>query len=137
MQTNANSLRLDRQRAVVRDEIQVRQARGRRHDLGARDDEAAIGFLLDVHVDVLDFVERLVAIDRRVDDRVVDERHLVLDLLVPAARIVLIRRVVVGVGAERREEGGLVVGAAADPAVRDARPLGDGVTRADELLGIL
>ena len=77
-------LGLDRQRAVVGDEVQVRQARGRRHDLGAADDQAGVGLLLDVHVDVFDLVERLVAIDRRVDDGVVDEGDLLLDLLVPA-----------------------------------------------------
>src|SRR5207248_6051339 len=47
-----------------------------------------------------------------------------------------VRRVVIRVGAKRRQKRGLVVGAAADPAVRAARPLGDRVATADELLGV-
>ena len=88
-----------------------------------------------MHVHVLDVVERLVAIHGRVDDGVVDEGHLFLDLLVPAARVLGEGLVVVGVGAERGEERGLVVGAAADPSVTDACPFRDGVARADEILG--
>jgi len=34
-----------------------------------------------VHVDVFDLVERLVAIDRRIDDGVVDEADFFLDFL--------------------------------------------------------
>ena len=50
-------------------------------------------------------------------------------------RVVLVGLVVVGVGAERREERRLVVGAAAEPAVGQPRPLRDRLEIADAVLG--
>ena len=136
MQTNANGFVLNRQRAVVGDEVQVRQARRRRHDLGAADDQPLVGLLLDVHVHVLHFVERPIAIDRRIDDGVVDEGDLFLDPRVPALRVLLVRLVERRVGAQRREKRRLVVGAAADPAIRNARPFGDRVAVGHHLLDV-
>jgi hypothetical protein len=109
-------------------------ARAGRHHLGAADDQPVVGLLLDVHEDVFHLVERLVAVDRRVDDGVVPVQDLLLRLAVPAPRVVLERLVEVGVGAERAEERGLVVGAAAHPAVGHPRPLGDRVAVGDEVL---
>ena len=54
---------------------------------------------------------------------------------VPAPGILLPRRVEVGVGAERGEERRLVVGRAADPAVGEPRPGGDGVARRNQVGG--
>ncbi len=99
-----------------------------------RHDEALVGLAVDVDVDVADLVDALVAIDRRVDDRVVEEQAALLGLLVPALRVLLVRLVEVRVRAERAEERGLVVGAAAHPAVADARPLGDRVAVGDDVL---
>src|SRR5438128_3922805 len=42
-----------------------------------------------------------------------------LRLVIPAPRVLLIRRVEVGVGAERRQEGGLVIRRAAHPAIAE------------------
>ena len=42
------------------------------------DDEALVGLAVDVDVDVADLVDALVAIDRRVDDRVVEEQAALL-----------------------------------------------------------
>src|SRR5262249_50096295 len=53
---------------------------------------------------------------------------------VPSPRIVLVRRVVLGVAAERGEERRLVVGGAAHPAIREARPTGNGVPARDEIV---
>ena len=68
------------------------------------------------------------------DDGVVDEGNTLLAVLVPAPRILLIRVVEVGVGAERRQERGLVVRRAAHPAVGQPRPLRDGVAARDQIL---
>ena len=86
------------------------------------------------HADVADLVRRPVAVDRRMDDGVVDERHALLAELVPALRVVLVRRVELGVGAERRQERRLVVGRAADPAVGEPRPFGDRVAAGKQIL---
>jgi hypothetical protein len=119
----------------VGDEVGVRERRAGGHHLRARDDEPVVGLVLDVHADVGDLVGRQVAVDRRVDDRVVEVQDALLGVAVPAARVVLERRVEVRVGAERAEERGLVVGRAAHPAVDEALPGGDRVARLDELLG--
>ena len=118
---------LQRDQAVVGDEGVVGQRRAGRDHLGAGDDQAGVGLALDVAADVGDLVRRPVAIDRRVDDRVVDERHALLAEAVPAPARCPGRVVEVGVGAERREERRLVVGRAAHPAVGDPRPFGDRV----------
>ena len=94
---------------VVGDEGVVGQHRSGRHHLRPRDDDAGIGFL-DVAAHVADLVGRPVAV-HRMDDGVIDEGHALLAELVPAARIVLVGIVEVGIGAERRQERRLVVGA--------------------------
>ena len=60
--------------------------------------------------------------------------HALLAVAVPAPRVGLVRRVELGVGAERGEERRLVVGRAAQPAVGDARPRGDRVAPGHLLL---
>ena len=133
MKTMAKFLSCSGDQPVMRDEGVVGQHRAGRHHLGAGDDDAGVGLLLDMRADVRHLVRRTVAIDGRMDDRVVDEGHALLAELVPAPRVVLIGIVEIGVGAERGEERRLVVGRAADPAVGDARPFGDRVAarRAD------
>ena len=71
------------------------------------------------------------------DDGVIDERHALLAEAVPALRVLLPGRVEFGVGAQRAQERGLVVGRAAEPAVAELRPLGDGVAAGDGFLDIL
>ena len=83
--------------------------------------------------DVGDFVRRTIAIDRRMDDRVIDEGHALLAELVPALRILLVRIVEVGVRAQRRKERGLVIRRASHPAIGDLRPFRDRVTARDHL----
>ena len=84
--------------------------------------------------DVADFVRRPVAIDRRMDDGVVDERHALLAELVPALGVVLIGLVEIGIGAERGQERRLVVRRAAHPAVGDLGPFGDRVAAGDQIV---
>ena len=112
----------------------VGQHRSGRHHLGARYDDAGVGLLLHVAADVAHLVRRPVAIDRRMNDRVIDEGHALLAELVPAPRILLIRIVEVGIGAERRQKRRLVVRCAAHPAIGELRPFGDGVAAGDRLL---
>ena len=118
----------------MRDEGVVGQHRAGRDHLGAGDDEAGVGLLLDMAADVGDLVRRPVAIDRRMDDGVIDERHALLAELVPALGVLLVGIVEVGIGAERGQERGLVVGRAADPAVGDPRPFGDRVAAGDQIV---
>ncbi len=102
-------------------------------DLGAGDIDAGVGFLLNGDVDVLDLFDRLVAVDRRIDQRVIEIEHRLLRALVPGPRIVGELAVERGIGAERVEEGSLVIGTAAEPAVRNARPGGDRIALRDHL----
>ena len=125
---------LHRDEPVMGDEGVVGQHRSGRDHLGARHDDAGVGLLLDVAADVAHLVRRPVAIDRRMDDGVVDEGHALLAVLVPAPGVVLVRLVEFGVGAERAQERRLVVGRAAHPAVGELRPFGDGVAPGDHLL---
>ena len=128
-------LLLDRHRAVVRDEVVVRERRAGGDHLRAGHHDALVGFLDRVDEDVVDLVDVLVAVDRRVHQRVVHEEDLLLGLLVPTPRVVGVRRVVVGVRPVRREECGLVIRAPAHPAVRHALPGGDRVAPLDQILG--
>ena len=118
---------LQRDQPVMGDEGVVGQHRAGRHHLGAGDDDAGIRLLLHMRADVRHLVRRPVAVDRGMDDGVVDEGHALLAEAVPALGVVLIGIVEIGIGAERRQERRLVVGRAADPAIGDARPFGDGV----------
>ncbi|MNV58336.1 hypothetical protein D3C71_1507020 [compost metagenome] len=104
------------------------------HHLGAVDIDAFVGFAGDVDVDVLDRVARLVAVDRRVDDGVVQVQAVFLDALVPGLRVAFEAPVELRVGAQGVAEGRLVVGGAAHPAVAHARPFGDGVALLEHLL---
>ena len=115
----------------MRDEGVVGQRRTGRDHLGARHDDAGIGLLLDVAAHVADFVRRPVAVDRRMDDGVIDERHALLAELVPALGILLPRIVEIGIGAERAEKRRLVVRRAAEPAIGDLGPFGDGIAARD------
>src|SRR5262245_57703372 len=95
---------LNRNQAVVRDEGEIREDRAGRDNRRARYDDARVRFLLDVHADVRYFVRRTIAIDRWMNDRVIDEGHAFLTVAVPAARVLLVRRIEVGVRAKCREE---------------------------------
>ena len=128
---------LHRDQPVVGDEGVVGQHRAGGDHLGAGDDDAGVGLLLHVAADVAHLVRRPVAVDGRMDDGVVDERHALLAELVPALGVLLVRRVEVGVGAEGREERRLVIGRAAHPAIGELGPFGDGVPAGDELLHVL
>jgi hypothetical protein len=68
-----------------------------------------------------------IAIDRRLHDCVVDERHALLAEAVPAACILLVGLVKRRIGAKSGEKGCLVVGRAAEPAIGQPRPRGDRV----------
>lgn len=115
------------------DEGVVRQHRAGRHDLGARHHDAGIGFPLHMAANIANLIGRPIAIDRRMNDGVVDVRHTLLAELVPTARILLIGLIELGVGTQGGEEGGLVVGCAAHPAVRDPRPLRDGIAPGEQI----
>src|SRR4029077_17584100 len=78
----------------------------------------------------------LIAVYRRVDDGVVNEADFLLHLLVPTAGVLLKRLIEFGVGAESGQKRSLVIGAAAHPAVRQARPFRNRIARADQLFGI-
>src|SRR5262249_12565664 len=126
-------LRFDRQRAVVCNEVVMSQRRSGRNYLCAADDQAGVGFLFDMHVDVAYFGQFLVAIYRRIDDGVVDESHLLLNFLVPTSRVLVKGSVEVRIRAQGGEKGRLVVRASPHPAISHARPLGDRIARLDKL----
>ena len=82
----------------------------------------------------LDLFGRLGAVDRRVDDGVVHEQHVVLGAPVPVHRVAGELVVEGVVGAERIHQRRLVVRRAPHPAIGHPRPGGDGVALADQVL---
>ena len=128
-------LRLDGHRGRMRDEVVMGERRAGGDDFGAAHDQSGVGLLLDVHIDVGHLVRRAVAVHRRLNERVIHEQDALLSRAVPAPRVVLVGRIVVGVGSERGQEGRLVVGRAAHPPIGQARPGGDRVTRGDQFVG--
>ncbi len=98
---------------MVGHEGEVRERGAGGHHLGPGHVEARVRLLHHAREHVggaAGRARRDVAIHRRVDDGVVDEGHALLTEFVPALGIVLVRIVEIGVGAERGEERGLVVG---------------------------
>ena len=122
----------------MRDKGEMRQRRAGSDNLGAGDADAGIGLLGHMGVDV-GWAARgagsHVAVDRRLHDRVVDERHPLLAEAVPAARILVVGLVELGIGAESGEKRRLVVWRAAEPAISQPRPRGDRVASSYLFLG--
>jgi hypothetical protein len=95
---------LNGNQAVVGDEGEVGQNRARGHDLRAGHDDARVGFFLYVDADIGHLIGRPIAIHRRMNDRVIDEGDAFLAVAIPAARVLLVRRIEVGIRAERCQE---------------------------------
>ena len=125
---------VDRHGGVLAEEIVMGQRRGGRHHLGARHVDAGIGLLLDGDEHVLDLVGGARAVDRRIDDGVVHEQHVLLRAPVPGLGVVGELSVERVIGPERVHQRGLVVGRAPHPAVAHARPGRDGVALADHVV---
>ena len=129
---------LDRQQPDMRDKGEMGQRRAGGDDLGAGDVDPGIGLAGHMRIDVSRAARRTrshVAVDRRVDERMVDERYPLLAVSVPAPRIFLIGLIKFRIGAQRREKCGLVVGRPPEPPIGQARPGRDRVAAGDQLLG--
>ena len=97
----------------MRDKGEMRQRRAGGNDFGASNPDPGVGLLRDMRINVNGAARSAgshVTVDRRLDDRMVDERHPLLAEAVPAPRILLIRIVKLGIGAERGEKRRLVIG---------------------------
>ena len=125
---------VQRHGGILAEEIIVRQRRRRRHHLGAGYIDPGVGVLLDGDEDVLDLIHGLGAIDRRIDDGVVHEQHVLLRAPVPGLRVAGELAVEIVIGAERIHQRRLVIGRAPHPAVGHARPVRDGVALRDQFL---
>ena len=111
--------------------------RGRCSDnFSATDDQTAIGLLLDMHVDIAHLGQFLVAVYRRIDDRMIDEADFFLGLFVPMAGIFLKRLIKTGVRSQSRKKRGLVIRATAHPSVRHARPFRNGIASGHHFLRV-
>ena len=125
---------VQRHGGVLAEKIIMRQRRRGRHHLGAGNINSGVGVFLDGDVDVLDLIGRLGAIDRRIDDGVVHEQHVLLRAPVPGLRVAGELAVEIVIGAERVHQRRLVVRRTPHPAVGHARPLRDGVALRDQIL---
>ena len=125
---------VQRHRGVLTEKIVMRQRRRGRHHLGAGNIDAGVGFFLDGDEDVLDLIDGLGAIDRRIDDGMVHEQHVLLRAPVPGLRVVGELAVEIVIGAERVHQRRLVVRRTPHPAVGHARPLRDGVALRHQFL---
>ena len=112
----------------------MRERRGRRHHFGAGDIDAGVGVFLNGDEHVLDLVHRLRAVDRRIDDGVIHEQHVLLRAAVPSLGVVGELAVEIVVGAERVHQRRLVIRRAAHPAVGHARPQRDSVALRNQIL---
>ena len=122
-------------RGAEADHVVVGQGGVGGHHFRAADDNPGVGLFLQLDVDVFHLVRRLVAVDRRVDDGVVEVQAGFLNAGVPVAGVLLELAVEGRVGAQRAAERGFVVRRAAHPAVAQARPLGDGVALLAQVVG--
>ena len=122
-------------RGAEADHVVVGQRRVGCHHFRAADDNPGVGLFLQLDVDVFHLVRRLVAVDRRVNDGVVEVQAGFLNAGVPVAGVLFELAVEGRVGAERAAERGFVVRRAAHPAVAQARPLGDGVALLAQVVG--
>jgi hypothetical protein len=102
--------------------------------LRAADHHAVVALLDDVHEDVLHVVHGLGAVDRRVDEHVVEEQRALRVLAVPVLGAAGERPVPLGIGTQAGHEGRLVVGRATHEAVGHARPDRERLARVDEVL---
>jgi hypothetical protein len=95
------------------DKGEMGQRRAGGDNLGAGDADAGVGLLGHMGVDVGRAARGAgshVAVDRRLHDRVVDERRPLLAEAVPAARILVVGLVKLRIGAESGEKRRLVIG---------------------------
>ena len=122
-------------RGAEADHVVVGQGGVGGHHFRAADDNPGVGLFLQLDVDVFHLVRRLVAVDRRVNDGVVEVQAGFLNAGVPVPGVLLELAVEGRVGAQRAAERGFVVRRAAHPAVAQARPLGDGVALLAQVVG--
>ena len=95
---------------MVRDERGVSQGRTCRDDFRAADPYSGIAFFDHVNAGFGAFMNRPVAVDGRMNDRVVEIQHSFLRLLVPGFRVGLIGRIEGRVRSQRPKKRCLVIG---------------------------
>src|SRR5579862_8490684 len=110
----------------------MRQGSAGGDDLCATDDEAFVGFLLDLDENINLFV-RQVPINWRMDNCMVNERNSLTSQVVPAIGIRLVLAINF-VGSQSTDPGSLVVRCSAHPAIGDSGPLGDCIARCNLFL---
>ena len=110
------------------DKVIVGQRRVGCHHLGPADDNARVGLFLHLNVNVFHFVDRLVAVNRWVNDSVVKVQAGFLNAFVPVARVIGELTIKLGISPQRTPEGCFVVRGAPHPTVTLARPVGDSIT---------
>src|SRR5260370_424971 len=79
-------------------------------------------------------LDGFVTINRRIDEHVVEEEHLLGILFVPAPCILCVRGIKVGSGTERSHESRLVIWGAPHPGIGQPGPCLDGIARLGQLL---
>lgn len=101
------------------------------------DDDALVGLAFDMDEHVAHLVDRLAAVQRRIDDRVVEEQPAVGEGAVPGAGVLPVVAVEAGAGLQPGHERRLVVRGTPHEAVGHARPAADRLARAEQVLGVL
>ena len=126
--------RLQIGRTVLRHERPMRDRRPGRQHLRAADDDPIVALADEVDEDIGDLVDRLLPIDRRVDEDVIEKQPARGEALVQGERVVVVWRVEGRIGREARHERRLVVGRAPHEAVAQPRPGRDRLARRQEFL---
>src|SRR5215469_12162168 len=121
---------------MVGNKAVVRKSRSGGYHLCAAHNKAAVGFLIDMHIDVPDFIRRFVTIDRRMDDRVVEEIGPLLCLVVPPLSVLVKRLIEIIIRSQCCEKRGLVVRRSTHPAVGGPSPFRDRISTSKLLLYI-
>lgn len=96
--------------------------RPRGDDLRSGDDEPAVGLPLNVDEHVAGLLDRLIAVHRRVSDRMGEEEDVLLGVAVPAARVALVVVEVLGLLSEAGQQCRLVIGSPPHPAEDEFLP---------------
>src|SRR5207245_8306030 len=87
-----------------------------------------------MHVHIAYLIGCEVAVDRGIDDGMVEVEHFLLGFLVPATRIRLIRGVKLGIRVQGGEKAALVIRGASHPTVSHACPLSNDITSTNQVL---
>src|SRR5215475_13473896 len=114
---------------MVRHKGGMRQGRAGSDDLGTADVDTTVSLTRGVHAHLGAFVNGAIPVHWGMNDGMVKEKYLLLRLLVPCHGIGLVRRIKRGIGPQGTEKSAFVIWGTPQPAVGQACPGSNRITR--------